>query len=366
MGARTIVIAGGGTGGHVVPGLAIARALVDAGTPVSQVRFVGSARGIEARLVPEAGFDVVLLPGRGIQRKLTWDNVGAVWGLIRAFVTAFALLVRHRPRAVVSLGGYASVAASASAVLLRIPVIVAEQNARAGSANRLIGRFAAACAVPFEETDLPRAVVTGNPVRPEILARATDRRRAEARDELGVEEGRTVIAVFAGSLGATSINTAVAGLVERWAGRSDLHIHHVLGARDWDRTGPPAPPVGGLAYTPVRYEDRMDVVLAAADLAVCRSGGTTVAELTVVGVPAVFVPFPQAPRDHQTANAQPMVRVGAAVVVPDGEVTTDRLATEITELLAGSLADAAEAAKSLGRPDAAARVAELVERHASA
>jgi UDP-N-acetylglucosamine--N-acetylmuramyl-(pentapeptide) pyrophosphoryl-undecaprenol N-acetylglucosamine transferase len=368
----TIVIAGGGTGGHVVPGLAVARALVAAGTPAERILFVGSARGIEAKLVPDAGFEVVLLTGRGIQRRLTWENLGAVWGLIRAFFSGFALLARIRPRAVVSLGGYASVAASASAVLLRIPVVVTEQNARAGLANRIIGRFAAACAVPFHDTDLPRAVVTGNPVRPEILARGVDRRRDEARAELGVADGRTVIAVFAGSLGATSINAAVAGLVRMWADRTDLHIHHVLGARDWDRSGPPEPPVGGLAYSPVRFEDRMDTLLAAADLAVCRSGGTTVAELTVVGVPAVLVPFPQAPGDHQTANAQPMVRAGAAVVIPDGELDPDRLAREVGAMLGdGALADharleeMAEAAKALGRPDAAERVAELVECHAT-
>ncbi|HKY14168.1 MAG TPA: undecaprenyldiphospho-muramoylpentapeptide beta-N-acetylglucosaminyltransferase [Microthrixaceae bacterium] len=364
-GELRVVIAGGGTGGHVIPGLAIAGALVDRGVPDGSVRFIGSARGIEARLVPEAGFAIELLPGRGIQRRLTLENLGAIWGLIRAAIMALTSLRRDRPHVVVSLGGYASVAAALSAIALRIPVVVTEQNARAGAANRLVGRFAAACAVPFDTTDLPRAVVTGNPVRPEILELAQDRDRITARAALDVPEANTLVVVFAGSLGATSINTAIVGLAEEWAHRGDLTIHHVLGARDWDRLDRPRLGGGSLDYRAVRYEERMDLALAAADLAVCRSGGTTVAELAVVGVPAVLVPFPRAPRDHQTANAMPLVEVGAAVLVPDAECTTPRLVDEVGRLLAtGSLPEMAAAAKGLGRPDASDRVAELVMRSA--
>jgi undecaprenyldiphospho-muramoylpentapeptide beta-N-acetylglucosaminyltransferase len=362
---RPVVIAGGGTGGHVIPGLAIARALVARGVPVAEVRFVGSARGLEAELVPAAGFDVTLLPGRGIQRRLTWENLGAAWGLVRAFWQAFTSMVRTRPRVVVCLGGYASVAAAASAVVLRVPIVVTEQNARAGAANRLFGRFAAACAVPFEETDLPHAVVTGNPVRDEVLARGTHRDRVAARRELDVEPGRRVVAAFAGSLGATSINRAVIGLIEAWGDRSDLHVHHVLGSRDWDRLERPSPPPDGIHYRAVRYEDRMDRVLAAADLAVSRAGGTTVAELAVVGVASVLVPFPLAPRDHQTANARSLVAAGGAVLIPDDELTTERLAAEVEELLHGDrLLDMSSAAHGLGHPDAADRVAALVLGHA--
>ena len=356
-----VVIAGGGTAGHVLPGIAVARALVDRGVAADRIVFVGSARGLEAELVPAAGFEVVLLPGRGVQRRLTRDNIGAIWGLIRAFATMIGWVRRERPRVVLSLGGYASVAASLAAVLWRVPVVVTEQNAAAGSANRLIGRFARACAVPVPGTDLPRAVVTGNPVRAEVLAMADHPDRRAARLALGIEPDRTVIAAFAGSLGARRINDAVIGMVEAWADRGDLAVHHVLGTRDWDMVARPEPVTGGLAYRAVRYEDHMELVLAAADVAVCRSGGTTVAELAVVGVPSILVPLPIAPRDHQRANARALVEAGGAVLVADDEMSAGRLVAVLDDLLAhGRLPAMARAAASLGRPDAAARVADLL------
>lgn len=362
------IVAGGGTAGHVLPGLALARALVERGHPAESVHFVGSARGLEARLVPEAGFRVTLLPGRGIRRRLTLDNLGAVWGLLRALVHGVALVRRERPAVVVVLGGYASIACALGAVLWRVPLVVTEQNARAGAANRVAGRFARACAVPFAETDLPHKVVTGNPVRAEVLAVDRVRDRAAARRDLGLPADRTLVAVVTGSLGARRVNDAVRAVLPRWADRHDLAIRHVLGRRDHDRGA--AALVGldgdGLCYQAVAYEDHMDRVLAAADLLVARSGGTTVAELAEVGLASLLVPFPEAPRDHQTANAGPLVRAGAAIMVPDAELDAERLAAEIEPLLddPGRLAAMGAAARTLAHPDAADRVADLVEEHA--
>lgn len=360
------LVAGGGTAGHVLPGVAVARALVDRGVDPAAVRFVGAERGIERDLVPAAGFGIDLLPGRGIQRRLTLDNLAAVLGLVRALARAVGMVRRTRPKVVLAVGGFASAACAIAAVLWRVPLVVAEQNARAGAANRLVARFARACAVPFPETDLPRTVVTGNPVRAEVLEAARDRDAAGARAGLGVPEGRTLVVVFAGSLGAERLNVATYECARRWAGRSDLAVYHVVGARGWDgRTGPPdtssdAGP-DGLWYRAVRYEDRMERVLAAADLAVCRAGGTTVAELAVVGVPAVLVPLPIATRDHQRANAGPLVAAGAAVLVDDAALDADRMAHEVEALVdGGRLTAMADAARSLGRPDAADAVADLV------
>lgn len=368
------IVAGGGTAGHVLPGLAVARELVRRGRDASSILFVGAERGIESRLVPEAGFEVELLPGRGIERRLSVQNVVALWGLTTALWRAVRLVHRRRPAVVLALGGFASAACALAALLWRVPLVVAEQNARAGAANRLVARLARACAVPFDETDLPKAVVTGNPVRDEVLAVAADRDVLAARSELGLPEDRTVVVVFAGSLGSRRINESVYGAVGRWAHRDDLAIHHVIGTRDWEdrpavardldeaRDGPDGPAVG-LVYQPIRYQDRMDLVLGAADLAVCRAGGTTVAELAVVGVPAVLVPLPIATRDHQTANAGPLVRSGAAVLIPDGELDVDRLVAEVEALVGdpSRLAEMAVAARGLGRPDAAGAVADLVE-----
>ena len=187
------IVAGGGTAGHVVPGLAIAEELVRRGVPRQKVHYVGSARGIETRLVPEAGFPLTVLPGRGIQRRLTLANVGAVLGLVGAVITGIRLVRRLRPAVVVGLGGYASVPCVIGAILWRVPIVVAEQNAVPGAANRLAGRFAKACAVSFEGTDLPNAVWTGNPVRPEVVALATPdaSRRGSARERLAVPAARS-------------------------------------------------------------------------------------------------------------------------------------------------------------------------------
>jgi UDP-N-acetylglucosamine--N-acetylmuramyl-(pentapeptide) pyrophosphoryl-undecaprenol N-acetylglucosamine transferase len=362
------LVAGGGTAGHVIPGLAVADALVRRGHARSSIRFVGSERGIEATLVPEAGYPVTLLPGRGVQRRLTLDNVGALWGLLRALVQGVALVRRERPAVVLVLGGYASVACVVGAALWRVPVVVTEQNARAGAANRLAARIAKACAVPFAETDLPHKVVTGNPVRPEVLAVDRESQRDDARRALDLPTDRTVIAVVTGSLGARRVNAAVRTAAARWAGRSDLAIRHVVGKRDVDAALADLPdlPAGGLIYQVIAYEEHMDTVLAAADLLVGRAGGTTVAELAEVGLASVLVPLPIAPRDHQTANAGPLVRAGAAILVPDAELDPERLVAELEPLLddPARLAAMGAAARRLARPDAAARVADLVETHA--
>jgi len=363
------LIAGGGTAGHTLPGIAIARALVDAGHPAASIHFVGSERGSETRLVPDAGFSLTALPGRGIQRRLTLANVGAVVGLVSAFAKAIALVRRTRPSVVVALGGYASVACALAAVLHRIPIVVAEQNAVPGAANRLVARFAKAAAVSFPGTPLPRAVVTGNPVRPEILAVDRARDRAQARATLHLPADRVVVVAFGGSLGARRINQAVAGLVQRWAGRTDVAVRHVVGERDWEdesARGEDRDGATGILYAPVRYEDDMPTTFAAADVVVSRAGATTVAELAVLGLPSVLVPLPIATADHQTANARHLVELGAARLVPDAELDVDRLEAELEPLVGDpeALARMGEGARALGRRDAADRVAALVEEHA--
>jgi UDP-N-acetylglucosamine--N-acetylmuramyl-(pentapeptide) pyrophosphoryl-undecaprenol N-acetylglucosamine transferase len=363
------VIAGGGTGGHVVPAIAIGQALVARGHPPASIHFVGSRRGIEGRLVPAAGFGVTLLPGRGIARRLTWDNVGAVAGLTMAMFEAVGLMARLRPAVVVAVGGYASAASAAAATALRIPLIVAEQNAVPGLANRLAARFAAAAAVSFAGTTLPRAVVTGNPVRSTVLA--VDRSgpgKAAARLALGLPERGLMVAAAGGSLGARRVNDAVVGLARDWADRPEVAIRHVTGQRDYEamRAAAPAPRPGGLVYQQVPFEDRMDLLLAAADILIGRAGASTVSELTAVGLPSILVPLPSAPGDHQSANAARLAKAGAAVVIPDADLDAARLGSELDRLLTGEAALAAmgESARTLAHPEAAAAVAALAEAHA--
>ncbi len=310
-GTVKVLVTGGGTAGHVLPALAIATALRERG---HEVHVVGSQRGLEARLVPEAGFPLTLLPGRGIARRLTLDNVGAVVGLVRAFVTAVGLVRRFRPGAVVAVGGYASVACGLGAVLWRVPLVVHEQNAVPGAANRLLARFAAVCGVSFPDTPLPRAEVVGNPVRAELFDLDTDHRPGGPRRVL----------VFGGSLGALSINQATVGAVERWRDRADLVVHHVVGRRDWPTLERPAD-TGALVYEAVEYEDEMPRQLALADLVVCRAGSGTCFELAATGRPAVMVPSLVTTGGQQVANARRVEAAGGAVVVPDDELDADRL-----------------------------------------
>jgi undecaprenyldiphospho-muramoylpentapeptide beta-N-acetylglucosaminyltransferase len=358
------VIAGGGTGGHTVPGLAVAGALVAAGHAPSAIHFIGSARGMEGETVPAAGFTVTTLPGRGLERRLSLSNVARAWDILRAVASGVGLVRRLRPAVVLALGGYAATPGAVGAVLWRVPLVIAEQNAVASLANRLVARAARVAAVPVAGTGLRREVVTGNPVRAEVVA-ARDADPAALRRRLGLPAGRTVVLVFGGSQGARTLNRAVAGALAGWAARDDLAVYHVVGRRDWPEVRPPALPVGGLWYRPVEFEHRLPELLAAADLAVCRSGASTVAELTVIGRPAVLVPFPHAPNDAQGANAAPLVAAGAAVLVRDEELDAERLRAEVDAMLGRDLAGMAHIARSLGHPDAAARVAALLEQHAS-
>jgi undecaprenyldiphospho-muramoylpentapeptide beta-N-acetylglucosaminyltransferase len=361
-------IAAGGTGGHLLPGLAVAEALVDAGHERDSICFVGGRRGPETDDVPAAGFELVALPGRGVPRRFSLDALKAALGIVAGVIRGVAWMGRRRPSVAVVFGGYAAVPCVVGAILWRVPIVVAEQNARASAANRLAGRFAKACAVPFEGTDLPHAVVTGNPVRREIIAVDRARDRGAARAELALPPDRTVIAVFSGSLGSTRVNRAVEELASRWSTRADLAIRHAVGSRDWsdpdvqEAVGSP----DGLLYQRLRYEDHVERLYAAADIFVGRAGGSTVAELTVVGLGSVLVPLPIATRDHQTFNAEALVGVGAAVRIPDDQLDADRLASVLSPLLEepGRLEAMAAAAHRLAHPDAAERVAALADEHA--
>ena len=362
------VIAGGGTAGHVHPGLAVARALVRRGYEADRIHFVGSARGVERDLVPAAGFELTLLPGRGIKRKFSWQNLSSAWGLVQAVAQAAGLLRRLRPAVVLGLGGYASVPCALAALTLRIPLVVSEQNAVAGLANRLAGRWARASAVSFPSTKLPRAVLTGNPVRDEVQRINRDKDRLTARASLEVGEGRRLVVVVSGSLGATRINRAAFEAVRHWADRDDLAVHHVIGRRDWEELVHLRPDLShaALNYKAVEYEMDMPKVYAAADLVVGRAGASSVAELAVLGLPSVLVPLPGAPRDHQTANASYLAAVGGAVVVPDAEMDGTRMVEEVDSLLKvpGLLRAMGREAAGVGRRNADNRVADLLEQHA--
>ena len=269
MSARFAVIAGGGTAGHVHPGVAVAKALVNRGHAPSEVLYVGSERGIEHQVVPSAGFELITLPGKGMPRKLSLSAIKAGVALSVGAVRGYQLLGRERPKVVLSLGGFAAVPCALGARARKIPVVVHEQNAVPGAANRLISKWAKASAVSFTGTDLPNAVLTGNPVRPEMLAINRERDRAGARCDLDIGIDQTLIVVTGGSLGALRLNRAAIDAARLWVDRPDITLYHVVGARDWDALAPERETIdGAIRYLPVRYEERMPQVFAAADLVV--------------------------------------------------------------------------------------------------
>jgi UDP-N-acetylglucosamine:LPS N-acetylglucosamine transferase len=365
------VIAGGGTGGHLYPGIAVAEALVQHGHDPATLRFVGARRGLEAKAGGLEGFRATLLPGRGLVRRVSMQglvaNSEAVAGLCAAVAIAVFSFSKWRPAVVISLGGYASFACVVAASLWRVPIVVVNVDAVPGIANRLAARAAVASAVSSPEVRLPRSVVTGVPVRAGLAA--IDRRpaaRAAARERLGLPPNAQVVAVSGGSLGSLRVNRATLELAELWAARTDVAIRHIVGRRDWDEFHSLPRPPGGLVYQQVEYEQDMVSFYCAADIALQRGGASTVAELALTGVPAVLVPLPGSPGDHQGANARLLAAAGGAVVVPDEELDGARLAKELEALLAdpGRLASMGEAAKGLGRPKAAEEVARLAEEHA--
>ena len=367
-GTQTAVFAlvtGGGTGGHVYPALAVAEALVARGHDRAAIRFVGARRGLEATAVPAAGFALDTLPGRGLRRSLgaaAWrDNAGALVGTGRALGRAWRIVRRTRPRVVLGVGGYASLPCVVSARLAGVPTVVHEQNAAPGLTNRLAVRLGARPAVSLPDTPLPGAVVTGNPVRNAIAAV----RRAP-------DPARPLVLVFGGSLGARRLNEAALGLYDRWRCRTDVAVCHVSGRRDHAdcvRRHAALRRAGDrLAYELVEYEEHLERRYGQAAVAVCRAGAVTVAELTVTGLPAVLVPLPGAPHDHQTANAETLAAAGAATLILDRDADADRVAVELDALLRrpDRLDAMSRAARALARPDAAARVADLVEEVARA
>ena len=371
------VIAGGGTGGHVFEALAIAGALRARGQDPETIELVGSRRGQEAALLADQGFPFTLLPGRGIVRRVDAAslraNLGAVVGLAVATAKEVVGMARRRPRVVVSVGGYASLPADLAAVVLGVPLVLVTIDAVPGAVHRLLRRRAVAHAVAFPGTRVPRAVVTGVAVRPEIVA--MDRSEdavVRARKELEVPPERTVVGVMGGSLGARRLNVAVLDLASRWRERADLALYHVTGRRDADEMGREASAraltdgADGLWYRLVPFEDRMARLYEAVDVMACRAGASTVAELAVAGVPSVLVPLPGAPGDHQGANARALAGAGAAVLLPDAALGADRLASVLEELLGDPvrLRAMGEAARGFGRPDAADRIGELVIAHA--
>jgi UDP-N-acetylglucosamine--N-acetylmuramyl-(pentapeptide) pyrophosphoryl-undecaprenol N-acetylglucosamine transferase len=367
---RRVLVAGGGTAGHVFPALAVARALVSAAPDVEPV-FVGVPDRLEADLVPAAGFRLHHVDAVSVPRRLS-PRLLRIPGAVRAAVRRCEAIVDEEDAlGVVTFGGYVSFPVSWAASRRQLPLVIHEQNAVPGLANRVASRWADRIAVTVPGSadgfrHAERTAVTGNPVRDEVLALDRSARRAEARERFGLRADLPTVLVFGGSQGARRLNRAIVDAHGRW-GTDHLQILHATGrnlfdesAAAWERARTSVP--GGPPSRLVDFIETMADAYAAADVVVCRAGATSIAELTVLGIPAVLVPYPHATGDHQTRNAEALARAGGAVAIPDDELDGARLVAAVEPLLTDPErhATVAAAARAFGRPDAATNVARLL------
>lgn len=337
-----------------------------------EVTFIGTPGGLEARLVPEAGVAFVPLPASGFDRSRPWTAVTSTALVAVSAVRAWLLMGRHRPDAVVGFGGYVSIPVGLASVARRIPLILHEQNSVPGLANRLLSRWATVVAVTHEESARhlrhpQRAVVTGNPVRTEMLCASRDASRAA----MGVGDDEVVVLAFGGSRGARHLNTALVGLCPRLMAAPGVRVVHVAGSSEASAVRDALSACEGFdagRWRVHEYLDDMAGALAAADLVLARAGATSIAEISAVGRAAILVPYPYATDDHQTANAATMVEHGAAVLIRDSELDDAGFGEALMGLIgdAESRATMAAASRALGRPDAADHVARLVRDAARA
>jgi UDP-N-acetylglucosamine--N-acetylmuramyl-(pentapeptide) pyrophosphoryl-undecaprenol N-acetylglucosamine transferase len=355
-----VLIAAGGTGGHIYPGIAVAKEILRR-NPDSAVRFVGTARGLENKLVPQAGFELSLIDSAGLKNVKAAARARGLLVLPKSLREARRAIKQFQPDVVIGAGGYVSGPVVLTAAWLRLPTLVMESNALPGWTNRVLARFVDKAAVSFEAA-LPffrgKAVVTGNPVRREFFEIPPRR-----RDAAGT--GQFSLLVFGGSQGAHAINEAMIAALPGLAGlRDGLRITHQTGEADFELVNSGYAAAGWGERAGVRkYIENMVAAFADADLVICRAGATTTAELIAAGKAAVMIPFPLAADDHQRKNAEALELAGAGKMILQQDLSGERLAQEITTLVRQpeKITAMEQAARRLARGDAAAAVVDLVE-----
>ncbi len=360
MSRAVIYVMAGGTGGHVVPALAVAGALAERGYAI---RWMGTERGIESRLVPEAGYPIDYLAIGGLRGKGLGTRLAAPFRLLHAVWQAVRLLRRHRPALVIGMGGFAAGPGGLAARLLRRPLVIHEQNAIAGLTNRVLARLARVTLAAYPKAfgkPLPPGQVVGNPVRAEIAALPEPAARFAGR------QGPVRVLVLGGSLGAQALNESLPQALARISRDTGLEVRHQAGPRhletavehyssaDWGE---------GSRHEVSGYIDDMAEAFGWADFVVARAGAMTVAEIAAAGVGALFIPFPHAVDDHQRFNAAWLVEQGAARLLNQREADVDTLVRLLGPLLADrtALLDMAHRAREAAVPDSTARIAAICE-----
>ncbi|SFD85244.1 undecaprenyldiphospho-muramoylpentapeptide beta-N-acetylglucosaminyltransferase [Blastococcus tunisiensis] len=354
----SVVLAGGGTAGHIEPMLALGDA-IRRRDPDLRITCLGTERGMETRLVPARGYDLRLIPPVPLPRKPTADLLRVPDRVRRAVAATRAVLHEVSADVVVGFGGYVALPAYLAARRAGIPIVVHEQNALPGLANRIGARLAARVAVTAPGTPLHRGEHVGMPLRTAIGSLDRASRRVEARGEFGLDADRPTLLVFGGSQGAQTLNRAAVAAADTLTA-AGVQVLHARGPKNTHVTVP-ARPAGSAPYVLVDYLERMDLAYAAADLALCRSGAVTVAELSAVGLPAAFVPLPIG-NGEQRRNALPVVEAGGGLLVEDADLDAGWITDHLVPLLTDpdALAGYARHAAAAGIPDADDRLAGIV------
>ncbi|HEY4625885.1 MAG TPA: undecaprenyldiphospho-muramoylpentapeptide beta-N-acetylglucosaminyltransferase [Blastococcus sp.] len=357
-GPASVVLAGGGTGGHIEPMLALADALRRRDGDI-RITCLGTARGMETRLVPARGYDLRLIPPVPLPRRPTVDLLRVPGRVRRAVADTRALLGELSADVVVGFGGYVALPAYLAARRSGLPIVVHEQNALPGLANRIGARLAARVAVTMPGTPLYRGEHVGMPLRTAITALDRAALRTAARAEFGLDADRPTLLVFGGSQGARTLNRAAVAAADALTA-AGIQVLHARGPKNTDVTVPERP-AGSAPYVVVDYLERMDLAYAAADLALCRAGAVTVAELSAVGLPAAFVPLAIG-NGEQRRNALPVVEAGGGLLVEDADLDAAWITDHVVPLLTDprALAGYARHAAAAGVPDADDRLADLV------
>ena len=367
------VITGGGTSGHVVPAIAIAELLVDAGHDMSTLHYVGSNRGAEVSMIPAIGLAHTFLSVDGLQRGFTFSkvkrNVLMVPTMLRALTAAKTLLKQLKPQVVISVGGYASIPTCRAARSLGIPVVTCSYDRRPGLATSLQSRYAAVSAVAYAPSKLRNAEVTGAPVRRNLRTADVHALRNSARASLGISTNARVAVVMGGSLGSAVLNSATEHLVQSLRSTEHTCVIHIAGERFMNSVQLPATMHhgnGSLSYSRIAYSNDMLTMYSAADVVVCRAGASTIAEVSTVGVCAVIVPWKDAAENHQLVNAKWLTDRGGAVLLEEDALTAHEFSQLVTELLRDDDRRIAIAsrARELGEVHRKSSMAAVIERAA--
>lgn len=360
---KRVILSGGGTGGHIYPALTIAHEIKN--LTESSFLFVGTPKGMEARIIPQAGYDFAPLPAAGLKRKLTAENLLVLMKTGASLWKARSVLRRFRPDVVIGTGGYVCGPILLAAALERIPTMIQEQNVIPGVTNRILSHFVDRVALGYEEARSrfakpERCIWTGNPIRADIIH--ADRKTS--REKLGIPLDDFMVLTAGGSRGARTINQAMEGVHRHFKETPGICLYHVTGRGEYDRVcrelGGDESGRFGKGSRLVPYQNDMPAALAAADLVIYRAGAVGLAELAARGLPSILIPYPYAAEDHQTYNARVFVAAGAAKMITDACATADELIQDIEHmrLHPEELVCMAKASAGLGHPGAGRDIAE--------